>query len=660
MFGDRGAPGPHIWEAPNGMAADRGPESGAMESYARSPNPLAMIMPRRPLITASSFAYGPQSWLRRPLGIVAPDIPNETPKAVPAEDDSAKVRVEFGSGAVSGNLQVKLESGSNGIPIGSDQLKALQNAAVGRLNGFKSKVEASLVRGNIPVDLLEGLKVAVELDTVKVGVNGSKFSTDLVSATMKLQGDVARFICDEHDPRLKAWLEGEVKFALRGDMAAKLLASSTSMFETSALVAGATALVDRFGWVMENRAVRIGFRVAQRIPTVFLIMTMIELGVFISELNKFHYANAYAAQIPPGAMELTTQVAGEASTSTGGTVGATQALIDRGQIPEAAAQFARRSRAEATAQPHITLARAAIADKLGKVAMDEADRAIEKAPNSSRAWNTKGRAEISGKKVRRQDYEAAIESFNKAIELDPENVWALNNLGYAELMVGNYRDAYQHLKRATAKATRRNVATGYMFNNFGLACEHLDLLDDAREAFEQGRQRGSLYAANSLARLEGVKTVRRTARPLPATVMPLHRDDHDNEPPKIGDVSQQRTEDRVCDGKPERGESQHATASGPVNGERALETAEKAQAGVAEQTKNSSDVFSIMRGWFSSPPQTSSQTSPRSASQLAYSDEPVNGESALETAQAAQLRAEQQKAGDTSNIFVAFARASFR
>jgi hypothetical protein len=46
-----------------------------------------------------------------------------------------------------------------------------------------------------------------------------------------------------------------------------------------------------------------------------------------------------------------------------------------------------------------------------------------------------------------------------------------------------------------------------MWNNLGTAYEHLDLLDDARAAFDHGGARGSREALASRKRLEGVKTI---------------------------------------------------------------------------------------------------------------------------------------------------------
>lgn len=167
-------------------------------------------------------------------------------------------------------------------------------------------------------------------------------------------------------------------------------------------------------------------------------------------------------------------------------------------------EFASRIHSRA-AQPHIELARIAIASKDTADANREANAAVELAPRSSKAWNTKGRAELS-----RRNYDAAIAAFAQAIQLNPNNVWARNNLGYTALLQKNFELAVHHLEQATK---RKNSATGYMFNNLGLAREHLDRLDEARVAYKEGAQRGSKEAAASYKRLEGVKTLAGTATP---------------------------------------------------------------------------------------------------------------------------------------------------
>lgn len=150
------------------------------------------------------------------------------------------------------------------------------------------------------------------------------------------------------------------------------------------------------------------------------------------------------------------------------------------------------------AEPHIEMARLYIATSQRGKAIASAKQAIKRAPLSSTAWNTKGRAELAA-----HNYDNAIEAFSEAIELNEDNVFAWNNLGYTELLLEQYEDAAEHLTEATS----RKGATGYMFNNLGTALEHLDRLDEARLAYDTGGKMGSTSAAASRKRLEGVESI---------------------------------------------------------------------------------------------------------------------------------------------------------
>lgn len=174
-------------------------------------------------------------------------------------------------------------------------------------------------------------------------------------------------------------------------------------------------------------------------------------------------------------------------------------LVSKGKYGDAKLMFEGAIKLDKkNAEPHIELARMYIEMKEKGLAVASANKAIKLAPNSSQAWNTKGRAELNAHK-----YEEAIEAFTKSVELNETNVFAWNNLGYTELLLKRYADAAEHLKEATS----RPGATGYMFNNLGTALEHLDELDDARVAYEAGGKLGSSAAASSRKRLEGVDTI---------------------------------------------------------------------------------------------------------------------------------------------------------
>lgn len=174
-------------------------------------------------------------------------------------------------------------------------------------------------------------------------------------------------------------------------------------------------------------------------------------------------------------------------------------LVNKGEHPRAremlelAAKLDRKQ-----AEPQIELARSYIATGERANAIKAANKAVKLAPESSQAYNTLGRAELS-----RHDYENAIEAFRQATELNKDNIWAWNNLGFTYLTLKKYDEAVT----ALVEATSHKNAEGYMFNNLGTAYEHLDQLDEARDAFDAGGKLGSVAAASSRKRLEGVDTI---------------------------------------------------------------------------------------------------------------------------------------------------------
>jgi Flp pilus assembly protein TadD len=148
--------------------------------------------------------------------------------------------------------------------------------------------------------------------------------------------------------------------------------------------------------------------------------------------------------------------------------------------------------------PNIQMARAHIASGDLSKARPFAAKAIELDPNSSLAWNTLGRIELG-----EGNREAALTSFQRAVDEDEESSHAWNNLGYVHLLNRDYDAAVDALERATSG---RGV-TPHMWNNLGLAYEHLDRLEEARAAYRQAADAGSEKAAQSLKRLEGVRSI---------------------------------------------------------------------------------------------------------------------------------------------------------
>jgi Flp pilus assembly protein TadD len=158
---------------------------------------------------------------------------------------------------------------------------------------------------------------------------------------------------------------------------------------------------------------------------------------------------------------------------------------------------------EASVKEILDKARKAIESKQIDRAMTLAQLACVKAPNRSAAWNTLGRVQLS-----KGDKKGAIESFEKAVELNPKSSFAQNNLGLALIYDKQYDDAVDALE----EATELEPVESYMWNNLGMAYEHLDRLDEARDAYRKAANMDHMGASENLARLEGVKSVFRTAK----------------------------------------------------------------------------------------------------------------------------------------------------
>jgi len=102
----------------------------------------------------------------------------------------------------------------------------------------------------------------------------------------------------------------------------------------------------------------------------------------------------------------------------------------------------------------------------------------------------------------------ALDSFEKAVELNPNISYAQNNLGLTLIYEKRYDDAIEALEAAT----ELEPVEGFMWNNLGMAYEHVDRLDDAREAYGKATEMENDNARESLARLQGVKSVIKTAK----------------------------------------------------------------------------------------------------------------------------------------------------
>ena len=151
----------------------------------------------------------------------------------------------------------------------------------------------------------------------------------------------------------------------------------------------------------------------------------------------------------------------------------------------------------------LATARKLLDEKQYDKALKLAGIAVKKMPKRSGAWNTLGRVQLQmGKR------NEAIESFEKAVELNPKNSYAHNNLGLALIYDKRFEEAIDTLEQAV----ELEPVEAYMWNNLGMAYEQLDRLDEARIAYNNAVEMDSGPAKDSLARLEGVKSVIRTAK----------------------------------------------------------------------------------------------------------------------------------------------------
>jgi Tfp pilus assembly protein PilF len=148
-------------------------------------------------------------------------------------------------------------------------------------------------------------------------------------------------------------------------------------------------------------------------------------------------------------------------------------------------------------------ARQMLDDKEYDKALKLATIAVKRMPRRSGAWNTLGRVQLQMGK--RKD---AIESFEKAVDLNPKNSYARNNLGLALIYDKRFEEAADTLEQAV----ELEPVEAYMWNNLGMAYEQLDRLEDARAAYGNAVEMESEPARDSLARLKGVKSVVRTAK----------------------------------------------------------------------------------------------------------------------------------------------------
>ncbi len=86
--------------------------------------------------------------------------------------------------------------------------------------------------------------------------------------------------------------------------------------------------------------------------------------------------------------------------------------------------------------------------------------------------------------VEKEDYQAAVELFGKAVAADPKDADALNYLGYSHRRLGDFPTAMKYYEQALALRPKHLGAHEYLgeayleLNNLAKAKEHLAQLDD--------------------------------------------------------------------------------------------------------------------------------------------------------------------------------------
>lgn len=109
------------------------------------------------------------------------------------------------------------------------------------------------------------------------------------------------------------------------------------------------------------------------------------------------------------------------------------------------------------------------------------NRAIELDPRWGDAYGGRGLV----REERRDEGDAAVADFQKAIALSPNNPQHYNNLGFALYVRGRYEDAV----RALREGLRHDPASRRMRNNLGFVYGRLGLYNRAMHEFERGGSR---------------------------------------------------------------------------------------------------------------------------------------------------------------------------
>jgi len=128
-------------------------------------------------------------------------------------------------------------------------------------------------------------------------------------------------------------------------------------------------------------------------------------------------------------------------------------------------------------------------------ALVELDAATPASQARSDSWNVRGLALLEAEQL-----EEAEAAFANAVDLDPDNVHALNNRGLSLIKQGRFADAVEPLTRAASF----EKAPAYVFNNLGVALERSGDARAACDAYARADAMGHGWAGLSLARLDSL------------------------------------------------------------------------------------------------------------------------------------------------------------
>ena len=132
-----------------------------------------------------------------------------------------------------------------------------------------------------------------------------------------------------------------------------------------------------------------------------------------------------------------------------------------------------------------------------KIASDQ--QQINNDKQEAKRENKEGLALLKQKKF----YEAS-DAFYRATELDPDNAHYHNQYGLAALKSDDPFFAIDEFKLALELGLNK----GFVWNNLGMAYEHTNQLDEARNAYMRASQKGHTAAEKNYQRIKNVKSLK--------------------------------------------------------------------------------------------------------------------------------------------------------